>query len=64
MLVNGSFGTEAAVTIQCSMFLDQEKNNIFFDEIDWPFLPGSRSVYNHVIIENNPIVSEGLSKII
>lgn len=64
MSLNGSFGTEAVVTIQWRMLLDQEENNMFFDEINWPFLPGSRSMYNHVSIENDPTVSEGLSKII
>lgn len=64
MSLNGSSGTEAAATIQCRMLLDQEKNNVFFDEIDWPFLPGSRSMYNHVSIKNDPTVSEELSKII
>ena len=43
----------------CSWIKRKTKN-----EISWPFLRGLRSMSNHVSIENDPTVSEGLSEII
>ena len=46
------------------MFQDHEENEIFTTEIGWSSLRGTRSVSNHVSIENDATVSKGLTKII